>query len=181
MKQGSYRIRWENIQTRNVEEARIDVERKDIFVESDLLSDSIYYRIHFDVDWGLDDFEVMVDGNLMFRFQRQMNGMWVDRNSKKVYEEFKDFDYFDLSFTPLTHIMATKTLDLAVGEPKTIDVALFDTEAGVFTPVKQTYTRLDDTTFMFHDGKSERKVTINEEGMIIEEEGLFRMLDFQIW
>lgn len=181
MKQGSYRIRWENITTKNVEEARIDVERKDIYVESDLLSDSIYYRIHFDMDWQLDDFEVMVDGTLMFRFQRKMNGMWVDRNSKKVYEEFKDFQFFNLSFTPMTHIMATKRLNLLVGEAQTVDVALFDIELGKFKPVKQTYTRINDTSFRFHDGISERIITINEEGMIVSEEGRFRMLDWQIW
>lgn len=181
MKQGSYRIRWENVVSRNVEEARIDVERRDIFVSSDLLSDSMYYSIHFDVDWRLDDFELTADGEVLFHCQRKMNGMWVDRISKRILEEFKDFEYFDLNITPLTHIMATKRLDLAPGESQTLDVALFDVSAKSYRPVKQTYTRIDEATFLFQDETEERKITVNQEGMITQEEGRFKLLDFQIW
>lgn len=181
MKQGSYRIRWENLISRNVEEARLDVERRDIFVSSDLLSDSMYYTIHFDVDWQLDDFELTVDGERLFHCQRKMNGMWVDRIAKRIIEEFKGFEYFDLNITPLPHIMATKRLELAPGESQTLDVAMFDVAGGSYRAVKQTYTRLDDAGFLFQDETEERTIHVNEEGMITEEEGRFKMLDFQIW
>lgn len=181
MKQGSYRIRWENVATKNVEEARLDVERRNIFISSDLLSDSIYYRVNFDNDWKVDDFEVTYQDEVIFHCQRKMNGMWVDRLTKRIIDEFKDFEYFDLTITPLTHIMATKRLELAPGESQTLDVALFDVYAGTYRPVQETYTRLDESTFLFQNGETELKIKVNEEGMITEEEGKFKMLDFQIW
>ena len=67
MKQGSYRGRWENLTTGNIEEARIDVERRDIFVSSDLNGEDSHYVIHFDIDWQLDDFEVRINDQIVFQ------------------------------------------------------------------------------------------------------------------
>lgn len=181
MKQGSYRIRWENVLTKQVEEVRIDVERRNIYVSGDILSDSAYYRIDFDTEWRVSDFEVTYRDAVVFHCQRKMNGMWVDRLAKRIIEEFENFEYFDLSLTPLTHIMAIKRLDLAPGQSAVIDVALFDVPSGSYRPVQQTYTRIDDNSFLFQFEGAESTISLNSEGMISQESGRFRMLDFQIW
>lgn len=181
MNRGSYRIRWESLATRNVEELRLDVERKDIYAESDLLSDSTYYTVHFTHDWQLDDFELHVDNGDLFRIQRQQNGMWVDRTTKKVLEQFFGFEYFDLSITPLTHIMPLKRLNFEIGQPITVDVAYFDVASGSYEPRQHTYTKIDDTTFNLLENGENITLTVNEEGFIIEEQDRFKMLDFQIW
>ena len=181
MKQGSYRVRWENLTTGNIEEARIDVERRDIFVSSDLKGEDSHYVIHFDIDWQLDDFEVRINDQIVFQCQRKMNGMWVDRSSKRIMEEFKDFQYFHLTNTPMTHMMATRTLSLQPGVPNTIDVALFDVVTGKSLPVKHTYTKIDQSTLLFSDESGDRRIMLNQEEVIVEIEGRFKMIDFQIW
>lgn len=181
MNKGSYRIRWENLATKNVEELRLDVERKDIYAESDLLSESMFYTVHFTNDWKLDDFELHVENGDLFRIQRQQNGMWVDRTTKKVLEQFFGFEYFDLSITPLTHIMPLRRLPFEIGKPLTVDVAYFDIASGSYAPRQHTYTKVDGSTFLLNENGEEITLKVNEEGFIIEEEGRFKMLDFQIW
>jgi hypothetical protein len=93
---------------------------------------------------------------------------YVDANN--IYD-------IDISLTPSTNTLPINRLQLKDGEQQIIEVIYFDIFDRKIKPVKQVYTRLTSTLYIYenYDKTFKANILIDEQGLVIDYPELFEM------
>jgi hypothetical protein len=91
--------------------------------------------------------------------------------------QLDDIVDIDISLTPFTNTLPVNRLQLKDGERQVIEVIYFDIFGKEIKPVKQVYTRLTSTQYVYenYDGSFKANLVIDEQGLVVDYPELFEM------
>jgi uncharacterized protein len=103
-------------------------------------------------------------------------GKWLLNN--KPDPEFEDIFDIDISLTPFTNTLPVNRLKLKDGERKVIEVIYFDIFEKEIKSVKQVYTRVSGTDYVYenYDGSFKANIRVDEQGLVVDYSELFEMI-----
>jgi uncharacterized protein len=130
------------------------------------------YAVTVDASWATTDVEVLVafaGGDL--REPVELGGLW---SGKERPPEYRDCVDVDLSFTPATNTLPIRRLGLEVGEEAEIAVAWLVWPELRFERAVQRYARLAKDSYRYTQDDFEAELTVDEEGLVLEYEGLWK-------
>jgi hypothetical protein len=82
----------------------------------------------------------------------------------------------DLSFTPATNTLPIRRLGLEIGDEAEIRVAWLVWPELTVRPVRQRYARIARDRYRYTQDDFEAVLTVDEEGLVLEYEGLWRAI-----
>ena len=93
------------------------------------------------------------------------------------YVDANNISDIDISLTPFTNTLPINRLQLKDGEQQIIEVIYFDIFDRKIKPVKQVYTRLTSTQYVYenYDKTFKANILIDEQGLVIDYPELFEM------
>jgi uncharacterized protein len=130
------------------------------------------YAVTVDADWATTGVEVLVafaGGDL--REPAELGALWSGKERPPGFEDCVDVD---LSFTPATNTLPIRRLGLRVGEEQEIAVAWLVWPELRFERAVQRYARLGDDRYRYTQDDFEAELTVDEDGLVLEYEGLWR-------
>lgn len=130
------------------------------------------YALVVDARWVTTEVEVLVafaGGDL--REPIEIGALW---SGKERPPELRDCVDVDLSFTPATNSLPIRRLRLDVGESAEIAVAWLTWPELRVERARQTYARLAEDRYRYTQGEFEAELTVDEQGLVIDYEGLWR-------
>ena len=90
--------------------------------------------------------------------------------------EYRDCVDVDLSFTPATNTLPIRRLDLDVGKEAEVHVAWLVWPELSVQRVDQRYARIANDRYRYTQDDFEAELTIDEQGLVLEYEGLWRAI-----
>jgi uncharacterized protein len=132
------------------------------------------YAVTVDSAWATTDVEVLVAlarGDP--RELAELGGLWSGTPRPPDYRDCVDVD---LSFTPATNTLPIRRLGLAVGEEAEIHVAWLVWPELSVQRVQQRYARLAKDRYRYTQDDFEAELTVDEQGLVLEYEGLWRAI-----
>jgi uncharacterized protein len=134
----------------------------------------VRYTVTVDASWVTTDVEVLVSfagGDL--RQPPALGALWSGEERPPEYEDCVDVD---LSFTPSTNTLPIRRLRLDVGEEAEIAVAWLVWPELRFERAVQRYARLADDRYRYTQDGFEAELTVDEDGLVLDYEGLWRAI-----
>lgn len=130
------------------------------------------YAVTVDPAWATTNVEVLVAlGDGRARELTELGGVWSGPERAPEYSDCVDVD---LSFTPATNSLPIRRLRLDVGESAEIAVAWLTWPELRVERARQTYARLAEDRYRYTQGEFEAELTVDEQGLVIDYEGLWR-------
>jgi hypothetical protein len=92
----------------------------------------------------------------------------------------KGFVFIDISLSPFTNTLPINCLQLQPKERQVIRVIYFDVLGKEIKAVKQVYTRLSGSEYLYenYDGSFSATIKTNEQGFVTNYPRLFKMMIF---
>lgn len=121
--------------------------------------------------------------NIRTQFNNLIETIVLERKDGKYflngdpYLELSDVLDIDISVTPFTNTLPINRLQLKDGEQKIIDVIYFDIFEKRIEPVRQVYTRVTGTQYVYenYDKTFQANLVIDEQGLVVDYPELFEM------
>jgi hypothetical protein len=96
--------------------------------------------------------------------ERDAKGSWtVDGNAMRSLKGCTDID---LGCSPSTNTLPIRRLRLAIGASQTIQAAWVRFPELTVVKARQTYARLDESTYRYSSGTFEADLTVDEDGLV---------------
>ena len=130
------------------------------------------YAVTVDAAWVTTDVEVSVSvAGGEPRELAELGALW---SGTERPPELADCIDVDLSFTPATNTLPIRRLGLEVGDEAEIRVAWLVWPELTVRPVRQRYARLARDRYRYTQDDFEAVLTVDEQGLVLEYEGLWR-------
>jgi hypothetical protein len=138
------------------------------------------YRVEYVIQTNLlwetirCDINAQVDNTQKsLRFHSDGQGNWTLNNQST--DRFRGCTDIDISLTPFTNTLPVNRLKLAKNESSQLQVLSIDLLTDEVKPVRQTYTRLSETTYKYENVPNdfEAVLTVDEFGLVVDYPPLF--------
>jgi uncharacterized protein len=132
----------------------------------------VRYSVLVDDAWATRDVEVVVSfpsGDA--REPVEIGSLWSGKERPPEYADCVDVD---LGFTPATNTLPIRRLRLGVGEKAEVAVAWLRWPELRVERAVQRYDRLAEDRYRYSSGSFAAELTVDEHGLVVEYEGLWR-------
>ena len=177
-------LHWKGCEYTSLESCRITVTSECMEAASTIegsYRDKVYlvkYTILANSAWEVIGFSIesQINGK-EHRIALQSNGKgnWTTGGGCPI-ELFQGCIDIDISLTPFTNTLPIRRLGLAVGEANEIQVLYLDILNGETKPVRQKYTRMSPTQYLYENvpNNFEALITVDSDGFVIDYPELFK-------
>jgi uncharacterized protein len=128
----------------------------------------IEYAVGVDPEWRTRSVDVTCN-DARIELTADGSGRW----SRPGFEGCVDVD---LGFTPATNTLPIRRVGLAVGEAADLDVTWLRFPELTIERMKQRYERLADDRFLYSSPGFAAELRVDEHGLVLEYEGLWRSI-----
>jgi len=179
-------IVWEGLQYDTEEHCNVNFLKNGIVIRSEIEGwagqKAVYaeYILTLDTDWTVRKIEInftIGDQANAYSFVRHASGHWTDAKGK-VYPQFGECRFVDISLTPFTNTLAIKGLAFSEKPVQQADVLYFDVLDNVVRTDAQSYTKLSSSKFKFENagGNFIADIDVDKDGFVTHYPNLFTML-----
>jgi hypothetical protein len=152
-----------------------------VFATRDVAPSRARYRAELDLDWNIRGIALTVsnagEADRTLALQSDGAGRW--RNAAgTALPEFDGCLDIDISATPFTNTLPIRRLGLRPGQVEPIRVLFIHVPSLQIEPWEQRYTGLaaDRVRFESVDDDFQRDLAIDDDGLVVDYPGLFRMV-----
>ncbi|CAH0276419.1 hypothetical protein SRABI27_03645 [Pedobacter sp. Bi27] len=176
------KITWEGLEYRSLENCTLTETDNGISVTSVITGQvnnqaiKILYKILTDTLWAtyFVEINVILGGYKKTILLEKKGAFWLVNNT--IDHRFDDCVDIDISLTPLTNTLPIRRLVFNGQSSNRIEVIYIDIIADMIMPVRQYYTKISDSVYLYENEKSTFKAELKTDsyGLVIEYPKLFR-------
>lgn len=176
------KITWEGLEYRSLENCTLTETDNGISVTSVITGQvnnqaiKILYKILTDTLWAtyFVEINVILGGYKKTILLEKKGAFWLVNNT--IDHRFDDCVDIDISLTPLTNTLPIRRLVFNGQLSNRIEVIYIDIIADMIMPVRQYYTKISDSVYLYENEKSTFKAELKTDsyGLVIEYPKLFR-------
>ncbi|WP_160005321.1 putative glycolipid-binding domain-containing protein [Rhizobium sp. 18055] len=135
------------------------------------------YQLHLDLDWRVREVRIQIANSATLHIWSDGRGRWVRGDGTEIGNLAGCVDV-DIAATPFTNTLPIRRLKLKTGQTETIKVAYVSVPELSVEPVKQRYTRLAETRFLYEGISTSfsAELEVDDVGMVLDYPGAFRRL-----
>ncbi len=175
--------RWNNLEAPGFELLEFEQIRSGVFARSMVIGTwgetpgAAIYRVRLDANWVFHALEIRsLDGAAM-RLNSDGMGNWTDGSGAPMPLLAGCTD-IDLSASPFSNTLPIRRASFVIGEPQRFRTARVDFATLEVTPHVQTYTRRNDTHFVYQSETTgyESELSVDTDGFVVTYPGLFQLV-----
>jgi len=176
------KITWEGLEYRSLENCTLTETDNGISVTSVITGQvnnqaiKILYKILTDTLWAtyFVEINVILGGYKKTILLEKKVSYWLVNNT--IDHRFNDCVDIDISLTPFTNTLPIRRLVFNGQLSNRIEVIYIDIIADMIMPVRQYYTKISDSVYLYENEKSTFKAELKTDsyGLVIEYPKLFR-------
>ena len=176
------KITWEGLEYRSLENCTLTETDNGISVTSVITGQvnnqaiKILYKILTDILWAtyFVEINVILGGYKKTILLEKKGAFWLVNNT--IDHRFDDCVDIDISLTPFTNTLPIRRLVFNGQLSNRIEVIYIDIIVDMIMPVKQYYTKISDSVYLYENEKSTFKAELKTDsyGLVIEYPKLFR-------
>jgi hypothetical protein len=152
-----------------------------VFATREVAPSRTRYRADLDLNWNIRGIALAVSNagaaDRTLALRSDGTGHWRDAAGSPL-PEFDGCRDIDISATPFTNTLPIRRLDLRPGQVEAIRVLFIQVPSLHIEPDAQRYTGLGEGRVRFEsvDGDFQRDLAIDDDGLVVDYPGLFRMV-----
>lgn len=176
---------WEGLSNDTEEHCAVNYLNTGIIVRSEIEGwaegKPVYleYTIRLDKNWHVLGFDVnfhVSDHQHAYSFRKNDGNEWTD-NTGKLYPEFGECRYIDITLTPFTNSLPINSLHLHEGDSAEFDLIYIDIMENQVRADRQKYTKMPRNIYHFEndEGRFAADIEVDDDGFVTDYPGLFKM------